>query len=131
MLSTAKFTFSGTAYLCEANSINDELYVKINVLHSFNTGVKNSDEIWINCKVEDDNLKHLISSLKISLEMKQAIIIEFSMHYTALESLQYSSDDDEPDKYIHLKGKLLSIGNYYINGINQLRALTDKESSVA
>ncbi len=124
------FTINGTGYLCDVISSNNDLSIKLNVIHRFNAGINHSDDIWITSIVEDEGLKHILKALKKSLDMKKTVILEFGMQYTTLEHIQHGVDENDPNKFLFIKGKLLKIGKYFINGVNPLKELANEKIPV-
>jgi hypothetical protein len=118
MFENLNFNLKGTGYLCDIIHQDNSYAAKINVIHRFNSGVKHSDDIWINCIVDDERLLHVISALKRSLDTRKTIIMEFEMQYISFDQSHLGITEEDPNKIIFLKGRLIDIGKYTIDGVN-------------
>jgi hypothetical protein len=120
MFDNLSFNLKGIGYLCDITYQDNCHIAKINVIHRFNSGGKHSDDIWIHCVIDGERLIHTMSALKRSLDAKKTIILEFETQYISLEHSHYGMTEDDPNKIIFLKCRLIEIGNYTIDGTNPL-----------
>lgn len=119
MFINSGFCLSGTGYLYDILHKNEDVYARINVINPFNSASHHSDEVWIDCVVNDDHLLHLILGLKNHLRMQKIIVIQFDAEYSSFDYCHSGITDEDPDHIVHLKGRLQNVREYLINGNRQ------------
>ena len=121
MFSDANFVIRGIGYLHDVVLNANEVSIKVNVVHLFNSGAQHEDDIWINCVVKDVKLFRLLLDLKNQLRKNKIVILDFNIQYLDFEFYQNDMTDDVSAHSIFLKGHLQHIEKYFIDGVRDER----------
>jgi hypothetical protein len=113
MSSSAVFCMSGKGYLHELRQSDHNCFAKIHVIKP--TG--SHDDVWIECLIDDQNLKRCLFSLNGHLSMQQKPLIEFEIDFSYLDGCQAAILEKVPYHIVFLKGTLRIIRNIDLNGL--------------
>lgn len=127
MLENTTFSLTGMGYLHEVIYKNDGMYARINVINRFNAVSNSTDDVWIDCAIKDDVLSQLLIALESDLQRQRTVIMQFEADYSHFECCHYAGIDQNPSNIILLTGNLRHIGEYFVNGVNQIKILSIRQ----
>jgi hypothetical protein len=105
------FCLSGVGYLHDISHQNDGMHAKINVINGFNSSLHNSDDIWIDCIIKDNDVMQLTKFGRY-LKANQIVIWEFDVQYYQVGMIK-----SDPKSIVFIKGTLLRVRECYIDGV--------------
>jgi hypothetical protein len=111
------FCLNGVGYLHDVYQKDGGLYARINVIHQFNSGSQHSDDVWIDCIVNDHDLLQLMNGLRLNLGMQKTIIIQFSIAFSGFDYCQAGTTEEGPNYIVFFKGRLQRVEKCFVNGV--------------
>ena len=75
-----------------------------------------TEEVWLNCVIKRDYLKHLLLRFKKNLNA-DAVTIKFTANYNEFLICHHGQTEDDIDRIVQLKAELFLVHAMYINGM--------------
>lgn len=89
-----------------------------------------TEEVWLDCKVNNLEIKRLLLKLKEMLSAGNAMIIKFLANYQEFLVCHHGQTEDDIDRIVHLKAELCNISEVHVNGMRISLAKAENNRAV-
>lgn len=107
---------SGYAYLHDIIQVGDQMVARIKAPTHFNPTSHGKDDVWIDVVICDFHQLARLNELLQSVRVGEGVMITFEAEYDLLLDAFSGQTAEDPSHIVTLTGKLLNLGECYING---------------
>ena len=109
-------TLSGYGYLHGIITNGNQTMARLKAVTHFNPSHEGQEDVWIECQVTDRKQLAYLNCLLNSVHAGEKVMVTFEAEYTAFINAYSGQTAEDPNQIVTLQGKLLALGDSYING---------------
>lgn len=107
---------SGYAFLHDILTVGEQMKARVKAQTHFNPTSQGKDDLWIDMVIDNFYQKQRLTNLIQSVKDGKNVMITFETEYDLLLEVYSGQAKDDPNHIVMLSGKLLKLGDCYIDG---------------